>query len=210
MRLRLASISLGLLTLLCACATGQSSIGTAVAPTGTAEPSDTPAAVVQTADAAIEVAPGARGEITRPTAVEMTAAVEPAVEVTATLTGAANPTASSTPTTRSTPCDLPPLTPRGLVFSESRGNKATAEWNKQLCSPKDDGVYIVGVEIMPGEWESTGTGSDCYWARLDDSEQVLDSHFGMAGGTVTIRPTDHAVEFDGCGTWLFVDRENGR
>ena len=71
--------------------------------------------------------------------------------------------------------------------------------------PKGDGLYTVGVEIAPGKWRSTGTGPSCYWARLDDHQNVLDNHFGNAGGTVTILDTDYEVHFKKCGSWEYVE-----
>lgn len=73
-----------------------------------------------------------------------------------------------------------------------------------LRTPKGDGFYTVGFEIAPGRWESTGTGDGCYWARLTVNQDIIDNHFGIAGGTVTIRPSDYEIRFDGCGTWEFV------
>jgi hypothetical protein len=75
-----------------------------------------------------------------------------------------------------------------------------------LTKPKGDGFYTVGVEIVPGKWNSTGTGTgdSCYWARLDGDQEILDNHFGNAGGTVTIRPTDYEVTIEGCGTWEYL------
>jgi len=71
-------------------------------------------------------------------------------------------------------------------------------------SPKGDGFYTVGVEIAAGKWRSTGTGDNCYWARLDGKQNTLDNHFGSAGGTVSVRETDYEVSFDGCGTWEYL------
>jgi len=70
---------------------------------------------------------------------------------------------------------------------------------------KSDGLYTVGVEIASGKWESTGSGPDCYWARLDDHQETLGNHFGIAGGTVTVLDTDYEVHFKGCGTWEYVE-----
>jgi hypothetical protein len=100
----------------------------------------------------------------------------------------APPTPTSTPASTATP-DLA---------------AATAEAWSYLIADKQDGYYTVGVEIAPGRWESQGNQDDCYWARYDQNQNVLDNHFGLAGGTVTIRPTDYEVQFDGCGTWKYV------
>lgn len=73
----------------------------------------------------------------------------------------------------------------------------------ELTEPKGDGFYTVGEEIAAGTWESQGTSSDCYWARLDANQELIDNHFGNAGGRVTIRSSDAEVEFSGCGTWEY-------
>jgi hypothetical protein len=74
-----------------------------------------------------------------------------------------------------------------------------------LTEPKDDGFYLVGIDIMPGRWESTGDGDSCYWERSDESGHTIDNHFGVAGGTVTIDETDFQVEFSDCGTFIYVE-----
>jgi hypothetical protein len=73
-----------------------------------------------------------------------------------------------------------------------------------LTAQKTDGFYTVGREIAPGLWESLGTGRECYWARRDSSQDTIDNHYGMAGGTVRILPSDYEVEFDGCGMWVYL------
>ena len=72
------------------------------------------------------------------------------------------------------------------------------------ADPKEDGFYTVGVEILPGRWRSTGTGTTCYWARLDSYQRILSNHFGLAGGTVTIRESDYEVMFSQCGTFVYL------
>ena len=59
------------------------------------------------------------------------------------------------------------------------------------------------MEIAAGTWESQGTQDECYWARLDADQDILDNHFGNAGGRITIRSTDTEVEFSDCGTWIY-------
>lgn len=75
---------------------------------------------------------------------------------------------------------------------------------ERLTAPRGDGFYTVGDEIAAGKWRSTGTGDDCYWERLDANQEILDNHFGSAGGTVTIRPSDYEVRFEDCGQWEYL------
>ncbi len=76
--------------------------------------------------------------------------------------------------------------------------------DNELKAPKSDGFFTVGTEIAPGTWESNGSGDSCYWARLDDQQEEIANHFGLAGGSVTILPTDYEVVFRDCGTWTLV------
>ena len=38
---------------------------------------------------------------------------------------------------------------------------------------------------------------------MNANQKILDNHYGRAGGTVTILPTDYEVEFNRCGTWEY-------
>lgn len=96
--------------------------------------------------------------------------------------------------------DIPTIT-RGV--EDCFNTAAEARRQEQLRQPKGDGFWTVGEEIAAGTWESQGSGSSCYWARLDSDQDILDNHFGSAGGRVTIRSSDTEVEFSGCGTWEY-------
>ena len=149
-------------------------------------------------------------EVTRE--VEITRLVDRPVTTTPTSTPASSPTPSKTPTITPTPTDTatPTVTstPTPTPIPTSTPNlaqTATVEALGVLASPKGDGFYLVGVDILPGKWHSTGEGEDCYWARLDSDQALLDNHFGVAGGTMTVKPTDFEVELEGCGTWEYVE-----
>ena len=73
-----------------------------------------------------------------------------------------------------------------------------------ITQPLGDGFYTVGEEIAPGKWRSTGTGDECFWQRLDSDQGILDDHYGMAGGTVTVRQSDYEIHFEGCGMWEWL------
>ena len=70
---------------------------------------------------------------------------------------------------------------------------------------KGDGFYLVGVDIAPGKWQSTGTKDGCYWERSNAKQDILGNHFGFAGGTVFVHLTDFQIEFDDCGAWIYVE-----
>lgn len=69
---------------------------------------------------------------------------------------------------------------------------------------RSDGFYLVGSEISPGLWRSTGTGDSCYWETTTKTGDINNNHFGMAGGTMYIRPADFEVRLEDCGTWVFL------
>ncbi len=145
-------------------------------------------------------------EVTRQ--IEVTRIVEKPVTVTPTNTPIHTPTPSDTPTITPTPTpsSTPTLTPTPTA-TPNLGLTATADAYGTLAAPKGNGFYTVGVEILHGKWRSTGIGDGCYWRRLDANQDTIDNHYGNAGGTVNIKPTDYEVEFDDCGTWEYVENE---
>lgn len=106
------------------------------------------------------------------------------IVVTATFT----PTPEFTPSQTSTPTDTP--TPAPTIDS--------------LKMRRGDGFYLVGVDIAPGVWRSDGTGEMCYWQTSKAEGQIIDNHFGMAGGTAYISPTAFEVRFQDCGNWTWL------
>ncbi|MCJ0872079.1 hypothetical protein [Streptomyces sp. AP-93] len=75
-----------------------------------------------------------------------------------------------------------------------------------------DGTFLVGQDIQPGTYRTTGPQDDelpnCYWARLRNTSGGLsgiianDNAQGQA--VVTITPTDKAFQTNGCQTWKKV------
>ena len=66
-----------------------------------------------------------------------------------------------------------------------------------------DGVWVVGVEISPGQYATSG-GKGCHWARYYGSSRGLAGITANGSGgeqTVTIEPSDVAFETRGCGRW---------
>jgi hypothetical protein len=97
---------------------------------------------------------------------------------------------------------------RGAVRSKLAECQAAGESRRAaaaLTEPHGDGLWTVGVEIAPGTWRSTGTADDCYWQRSPDGnpDDIIDNHFGLAGGTVTINAGEE-FETEDCGTWELV------
>lgn len=73
-----------------------------------------------------------------------------------------------------------------------------------LFEPKTNGFYLINTNIAPGVWKSDGSSGSCYWAVTSATGDILSNHFGMAGGTAYVDPTGFQVEFNGCGTWTFI------
>ena len=67
-----------------------------------------------------------------------------------------------------------------------------------------DGNYIVGTDIQPGTYRSTGQ-SGCYWARLKGfghtTGDVLANDNTDNPAVVTIAATDQGFEASRCGNW---------
>jgi hypothetical protein len=67
-----------------------------------------------------------------------------------------------------------------------------------------DGTWIVGTDLKPGEWRTTG-GDDCYWERDSNFSGSFDAIIANDSPTgpavVDIEKADKAFRSDGCGTW---------
>lgn len=79
---------------------------------------------------------------------------------------------------------------------------------EQQTAPKKDGFYVVGSDIAPGLWRSTGTGAKCYWERQNVTQDIIDNDYGFAGGAAMIQPTDFVFYAKGCGDWVMLDTNN--
>jgi len=70
------------------------------------------------------------------------------------------------------------------------------------------GTYIVGTDIAPGTWRSSG-GDGCYWERLrgfsGSSEDIIDNDFADGAAIATIPRTDRGFhDTERCGTWTKI------
>lgn len=104
------------------------------------------------------------------------------------------PTATSTPeytpTITQTPTTTPTITP-------------TVD---QLKTDKGPGFYLVGTDIAPGVWRSMGSSDSCYWEIDTATGDIINNHFGMAGGTMYIPTSAFQVQLDPeCGRWTFLN-----
>lgn len=81
---------------------------------------------------------------------------------------------------------------------------ATAKAVAKLTANKGDGFYLVNIDIAPGVWRSTGAGDSCYWSITTKTGDIIENHFGMAGGTMYVSPNAFQVEVNRCGTWEYI------
>jgi hypothetical protein len=98
------------------------------------------------------------------------------------------------------------ILPTDVAFSTDdcgRWSPATAA-GPDVSSSFSDGMYLVGSDIQPGTYVSTGA-SGCYWERLSsltgDFETILANDNPSGQTYVEILPTDVAFSTDECGTW---------
>lgn len=138
-------------------------------------------------------------EVTRIAEVEVTRLVERVVTATFTPTPINSPTITPTPTNAQPPTRTftPTRTPNVAQTSTAR---ALARLQRDF----GEGFQLVGVDIAPGLWRSNGSQTNCYWARTDRNNNILDNHFGLAGGTVNIRASDFQFESRKCGSWTYI------
>lgn len=114
------------------------------------------------------------------------------------------PTITQTPTITLTP--LPTYTPVPTATQTVPPAQTTQTAIAGLTAPKGDGVYLVGVDIQLGTWQSSGgDGEDCYWVRRKYDAIALQEYSGPPGVSVTLQAVDYEVEFRGCGTWEYVE-----
>ncbi|MGH3548345.1 MAG: hypothetical protein ACRDQU_09590 [Pseudonocardiaceae bacterium] len=74
------------------------------------------------------------------------------------------------------------------------------------------GTYIVGTDIVPGTYETTGPAAGgiglCSWVRLKDTsgslESIIANDVQQRPTTVTISKTDGAFKTAGCNPWQVV------
>lgn len=140
------------------------------------------------------------------------------VEVTRVVTKIVTQTPTPTPLFTSTPTPEPAqatATARAMSAAATSTSKAesaattataVAALNAALYSDKEDGFYLVNVDIGPGLWRSLGSGDRCYWERLNSNNDILDNHFGLAGGTVRIFASDFQFHTEDCGTWQSIGK----
>ena len=82
--------------------------------------------------------------------------------------------------------------------------EATSAVTSSLTGPFGDGVFLVGMDVSPGIWKSSG-GDYCYWARLSgfsgELGHIKANGVGGSNNILTIEAADKGFESSNCGTW---------
>lgn len=78
-------------------------------------------------------------------------------------------------------------------------------------APFGDGVWIVGVDIASGTWQSeTPPDGSCYWERMSgfggELDDIISNEFTESQQVVTIQPSDVGFNSSGCGAWTLVSQ----
>jgi hypothetical protein len=81
----------------------------------------------------------------------------------------------------------------------ARFSSAAPSSTPRAAGTFSEGVYEVGVDIQPGKYRSEG-GDGCYWARLDENQEIIDNDLRSGPTIVTVRESDAYLELNRC-TW---------
>jgi hypothetical protein len=93
-------------------------------------------------------------------------------------------------------------------------SQGCATWTKDLSAITASktsfgaGAYIVGTDMVPGTYRSSG-GNNCYYERLRDFTGSMNSIIANGNTNnqtiVTITPTDAGFQSQSCGTWTKLE-----
>ncbi|HUY48331.1 MAG TPA: hypothetical protein VMV92_21810 [Streptosporangiaceae bacterium] len=124
--------------------------------------------------------------------------------------GTAKPEAAATVTVRpsasSVTVTAPPVTRTVTVKPKVRPSAAPAG---PATSMSADGVYVVGVDIQPGTYHTTGAsaagGGQCYVARLSstNTNDIIDNNITNGPSTISTGQAK-AIDVSGCKPWIRI------
>jgi hypothetical protein len=94
------------------------------------------------------------------------------------------------------------------ALARTRHGLLALEGRIQASSISADGVYVVGSDIKPGTWHTTGdggSGSQCYYATLNstNTSDISDNNNFDGPETADVSGA-HAFEISGPCTWYRV------
>ena len=86
-------------------------------------------------------------------------------------------------------------------YIEVKGEMITVEAFRMSIDPiavgYTEGMYLVGFDIEPGRYQVQPKDGHSFWARLDDTLDIIDSDFSGESTTVTVEDGDFALKFKG-------------
>ena len=92
-------------------------------------------------------------------------------------------------------------------------SESCGTWSTDLSRQSDsmtsvgDGTWIIGTDMVPGTYRSTG-GSDCYYETLSDfthgDNSIITNDLPTASAVITIGPSVKGFTSNGCGTWTKI------
>jgi hypothetical protein len=94
------------------------------------------------------------------------------------------------------------LASKEKALARTRHGLLALEGRIQASSISDDGVYVIGADIKPGIWHTSG-GSQCYFATLSSTNtfDIQDNNNFNGPETVDVSGA-HAFEISGGCTWV--------
>ncbi|WP_371330039.1 hypothetical protein [Streptomyces sp. TP-A0356] len=101
-----------------------------------------------------------------------------------------------------------PMSDRASGHTGEKGAGAEEEAGTR-SAPRGDGSYVVGRDVRPGTYRTTGnTDGLCYWERAKDASGGADSLIANDNVTgtsyVTVKATDKVFRSSGCKDWQAV------
>ena len=141
---------------------------------------------------------------------QVVTATEPETTSTITSTPTITPTPTNSPTSTRTP--TPSRTPTITRTPTSTLTNTPEPTEDMLTRDHWDGIYGVGIDIAPGQWQVNDpyiiplSGQpDCYWARYNIIFNIIvDSYGGDPPFIIIVQPSDSWVELDHCGRVIYL------
>ena len=106
-------------------------------------------------------------------------------------------------------CDLETIrTETPAVVSAPPPSSAATDIPEPPAEGYPDGTYLVGSDIAPGLYRSSG-GEFCIWERLSglsgEFDDIIAAGYEEGSAVVEIREGDMAFKSTGCGAWTLAD-----
>lgn len=115
---------------------------------------------------------------------------------------------ASGPSKSEVPETLPTVAPSVLSTPPPAKNGPATQKPAAKTYMAQDGVYIVGENIVAGTYRAGSDAEFCVWQRYSDKEKTLSTKGTPIGSgpnqLMTVQKGDFSVEVQGCGPWVLV------